>query len=77
MLSLYRSFMGSGYLPIMQVATGDCPHILFYGSPGVGKKTLVIGLLHQIYGDGVEKVNILDWPSGCSCLHSWSTGLFP
>lgn len=39
-----------------QVSSGDCPHLLFYGPPGAGKKTLIIGLLRQIYGPAVEKV---------------------
>ena len=39
-----------------QVATGDCPHLLFYGPPGAGKKTLIVALLREIYGAGAEKV---------------------
>ncbi|KAL6145137.1 hypothetical protein ACLB2K_055825 [Fragaria x ananassa] len=30
------------------VAERDCPHLLFYGPPGSGKKTLIIALLRQI-----------------------------
>jgi DNA polymerase III delta prime subunit len=41
---------------LLQVATGDCPHTLFYGPPGAGKKTLILALLREIYGAGVEKV---------------------
>ena len=42
---------------LIQVATGDCPHLLFYGPPGAGKKTLIIALLREIYGAGAEKVS--------------------
>ena len=42
--------------PLAQVAGGDCPHTLFYGPPGAGKKTLILALLREIYGSGVEKV---------------------
>ena len=47
-----------------KVSSGDCPHLLFYGPPGAGKKTLIIGLLRQIYGPAVEKVSP-------SCMALW------
>lgn len=41
---------------MLQVATGDCPHTMFYGPSGAGKRTLVMALLREIYGPGAEKV---------------------
>jgi hypothetical protein len=39
-------------------SAGDFPHLLFYGPPGSGKKTLVKALLREFYGTGVTKVKI-------------------
>ncbi|CAH2068831.1 unnamed protein product [Thlaspi arvense] len=40
------------------VAEQDCPHLLFYGPPGSGKKTLIMALLRQMFGPGAEKVKV-------------------
>lgn len=42
----------------MQIAQNDCPHTLFYGPAGAGKKTLILALLREVYGSGVEKVRV-------------------
>ncbi|KAK9061479.1 hypothetical protein SSX86_018660 [Deinandra increscens subsp. villosa] len=41
-----------------KVAEQDCPHLLFYGPPGSGKKTLIMALLRQIFGASAEKVKV-------------------
>ncbi|KAL6218922.1 hypothetical protein ACLB2K_012129 [Fragaria x ananassa] len=40
------------------VAERDCPHLLFYGPPGSGKKTLIIALIRQIFGPSADKVKV-------------------
>lgn len=40
------------------VADGDCPHLLFYGASGAGKKTLALAVLREIFGPAVEKVKV-------------------
>ncbi|THU65344.1 hypothetical protein C4D60_Mb05t02660 [Musa balbisiana] len=40
------------------VSDHDCPHLLFYGPTGSGKKTLVMTLLKQMFGPGAEKVKL-------------------
>ena len=39
-----------------QAASGDFPHMLFYGPSGAGKKTRIACTLRQLFGVGVEKV---------------------
>jgi DNA polymerase III delta prime subunit len=40
----------------LQVDSGDCPHLLFYGPAGAGKHTLITCLLREMFGAGAEKV---------------------
>jgi len=38
------------------VQAGDFPHIMVYGPPGSGKKTRVMAMLRETFGNGVEKL---------------------
>lgn len=40
------------------VSGGDCPHMLFYGPTGVGKKTLIMCALREMFGPSVEKIKV-------------------
>lgn len=43
---------------LKKLATSEnLPHLIFYGPSGAGKKTRVMCLLREIYGDGVMKLN--------------------
>jgi replication factor C subunit 3/5 len=52
------------------VSEQDCPHLLFYGPSGSGKKTLIMALLKQIYGASAEKVKVENraWKVDVSCI---------
>ncbi|RDB25920.1 Replication factor C subunit 5 [Hypsizygus marmoreus] len=39
-------------------ASGDFPHMLFYGPSGAGKKTRISCTLRQLFGPGAEKLKI-------------------
>ena len=39
-------------------ASGELPHMLFYGPSGAGKKTRILALLRDIFGSGVERVKL-------------------
>ena len=43
---------------LLQVNSGDFPHLMVYGPPGAGKKTRIICLLRELYGAGVEKLKL-------------------
>lgn len=40
------------------VASGDIPHLLFYGPSGGGKRTRIRAVLRELYGSGAEKLKI-------------------
>lgn len=57
--SVLRSCCCCCYVPAgAKVSEQDCPHLLFYGPSGSGKKTLIMALLRQMFGSSSDKVLI-------------------
>jgi|EP01047_Picozoa_sp_COSAG01_P078014 DNA polymerase III delta prime subunit len=44
------------------------PHLLFYGPPGAGKRTRVMGVLREMFGPSVEKVRETAYPHSTAAL---------
>jgi len=42
------------------ILTKEMPHLLFYGSPGIGKTTAILALCHELYGIGKFDENVLE-----------------
>jgi DNA polymerase III delta prime subunit len=55
----------------------DLPHLIFYGPPGVGKKTRAMALLNEIYGKGVFKFNKENWTKKINSTEIDVTYLLP
>ena len=53
-----HSRIGSQLKRLASSQNGDCPHVLFYGPPGAGKKTLSLAFLRELYGPGVDKLKV-------------------
>ncbi|KAK4859304.1 hypothetical protein QYF36_003083 [Acer negundo] len=40
--------------------TTNCPHMLFYGPPGIGKTTTALAIAHQLFGPELYKSRVLE-----------------
>ncbi|KAJ8773407.1 hypothetical protein K2173_028584 [Erythroxylum novogranatense] len=40
--------------------TANCPHMLFYGPPGIGKTTTALAIAHQLFGPELYKSRVLE-----------------
>ncbi|KAK2659448.1 hypothetical protein Ddye_005981 [Dipteronia dyeriana] len=40
--------------------TTSCPHMLFYGPPGIGKTTTALAIAHQLFGPELYKSRVLE-----------------
>lgn len=53
----YTTICDIGFLFLWaKVTEQDCPHLLFYGPSGSGKKTIITALLRQMFGPSADKV---------------------
>lgn len=48
----------AAHLLIVQVSSGDFPHLLVYGPSGAGKRTRVMAILNELYGSGVYRARM-------------------
>jgi DNA polymerase III delta prime subunit len=55
----------------IQAASGDFPHMLFYGPSGAGKKTRISCTLRQLFGSGVEKVRVVRQSTNIHVVNLW------
>lgn len=55
-------------------SNGNIPHLLFYGPSGGGKKVRISSVLHEIFGDSVDKVSYQCLERRISALLLFATG---